>query len=155
MVEMKMINPQRHKEGKIWKSRQCETYNKKKKKKKKKKNKMEKSSDGDSSSNNGRRSLVFKEIRKYQRSTNLLIPKICFQRFVKNIFKELHQENSSNNNNDTMYKITPEALGALQEASEHYICELMLDANLLRRHAKRKTLKPNDLQLVRYIRKED
>lgn len=49
---------------------------------------------------------------------------------------------------------TPQALGVLQAAAEAYVVRLMADANLVAIHAKRTTLMPKDIQLVRRIRGE-
>ena len=44
------------------------------------------------------------------------------------------------------------AVEALHEAAEDYLITLLEDANLLTIHAKRVTLQPRDIQLVRRIR---
>ena len=44
------------------------------------------------------------------------------------------------------------ALCALQEAAEAYLVAMLADANLLTTHAKRFTLMPKDLYLVKRIR---
>ena len=60
------------------------------------------------------------EIRKYQKSTELLIRKWSFQKLVKGISTE----------NNPKFKVSTSALRALQEATESYIVGLMEDTNL-------------------------
>ncbi|KAI9780307.1 MAG: histone H3.3 [Peltula sp. TS41687] len=48
----------------------------------------------------------------------------------------------------------PAALGALQEASEAYVIGLLDGANLCAVHAKRVTIQPRDIQLVRTLTKD-
>ena len=85
-----------------------------------------------------------KEIRKYQKSTELLIRKLPFQRLVREVaqdFKEdLHFQSS--------------ALMCLQEAAEIYMVDLLTETNLCALHAKRVTIQPKDIQLARRIRGE-
>ncbi|CAO2623466.1 Histone H3.3C [Lemmus lemmus] len=71
--------------------------------------------------------------RRYQKSTELLIRKLPFQRLVREISA---------------------AIGALQEASEAYLVGLFEDTNLCAIHAKRVTIMPKDIQLARRIRGE-
>ncbi|RWV98543.1 hypothetical protein GW17_00038605 [Ensete ventricosum] len=82
------------------------------------------------------------EIRKYQKSTELLIRKLPFQRLVK----ELSQ--------DFKVILRCHALLALQEAAEAYLVGLFEDTNLCAIHAKRTTIMPRDIQLAKRIRGE-
>ena len=88
--------------------------------------------------------VALKEIRRYQKSTELLIRKLPFQRLVREIaqdFKhDLHFQSS--------------AIVALQEAAESYLVGLFEDTNLCAIHAKRVTIMPKDIQLARRIRGE-
>lgn len=89
--------------------------------------------------------IALREIRKYQMSTDLLIRKLSFQRFVKELvcglgWKELRFQST--------------ALLALQEASESYLVGLFEDTNMCAIHAKRVTIQPKDMQLARRIRGE-
>lgn len=88
--------------------------------------------------------VALREIRKYQKSTELLIRKLPFQRLVREIAYEFK--------NDVRFQ-TP-ALLALQEASEAYLVGLFEDTNLCAMHAKRVTILPKDIQLARRIRGE-
>ena len=88
--------------------------------------------------------VVLKEIRKYQKSTELLIAKGPFQRIVREIARADAQE----------IRFSSQGLLALQEAAETYMTSVFEDAFLLTLHAKRQTLMPKDLQLARRIRGE-
>lgn len=88
--------------------------------------------------------LALKEIRRYQKSTELLIRKLPFQRLVREISQ----------NYKTDLRFQGSALDALQEASESYLVGLFEDTNLCCIHAKRVTIMPKDIQLARRIRGE-
>ncbi|ANQ09869.1 Histone h3 [Plasmodium coatneyi] len=92
--------------------------------------------------------LALKEIRAYQASTQLLIPKIPFVRVVKEITRLFELPNEQ-------LRYTPEALLALQTASEAYLVSLFEDAYLCSLHANRVTLMPKDIHLARRIRGRD
>lgn len=83
------------------------------------------------------------EIRRYQKSTDLLLRKAPFSRLVREICMSFSRES-------LMWQAY--ALMALQEAAEAFLVRLFADANLCAIHAKRVTLFPRDLQLVRRIR---
>jgi len=88
--------------------------------------------------------VALREIRKYQKSTQLLIRKLPFQRLVKEIAYEYKKD----------LRFQSAALGALQEASEAYLVRLFEDTMLCAIHAKRVTIMPKDMQLARRIRCE-
>ena len=90
--------------------------------------------------------LALAEIRKYQKSTENLIPKLPFRRLVKEI---IH-----NGMGKPGMRIQSAALEALQEAAEVYLVRLLDDANLCALHSRRVTLMPKDIQLARRIRGE-
>ncbi|ESO83506.1 hypothetical protein LOTGIDRAFT_207335 [Lottia gigantea] len=81
---------------------------------------------------------AIQEIRAYQKSTNFLIPKITFQRMVREIAATLYPG----------LRMHVVALAALQEAAESYIVGLFEDINLCAIHAKRVTVMPTDLKLA-------
>ena len=89
--------------------------------------------------------VALREIRKHQKSTDLLLRKLPFQRLVREIAQGFAA--------DLRFQST--AIAALQEASEAYLVSLFEDANLLAIHAKRVTLMPRDLTLARRIRGDD
>lgn len=86
--------------------------------------------------------VALREIRRYQKSTELLIRKLPFQRLVR----EIAQDNKA----DLRFQST--AIAALQEAAESYLVTLFEDTNLCAIHAKRVTIFPRDMQLARRIR---
>ena len=88
--------------------------------------------------------VALRQIRKYQKSTDLLIQKAPFLRMVKEIGYEIKS--------DLRWQST--AILALQEASEAYLVGLFEDTNLCAIHAKRVTIMPKDIQLARRIRGE-
>lgn len=88
--------------------------------------------------------VALREIRKYQKSTELLIRKLPFQRLVREIAQDFK--------NDLRFQGT--AILALQEASEAYLVSLFADTNLCALHAKRVTIQPKDMWLARRIRGE-
>lgn len=88
--------------------------------------------------------VALREIRKYQKSTDLLIRKLPFQRLVREIAQDFKS--------DLRFQGT--ALVALQEATEAYLVSLFEDTNLCAIHAKRVTIIPKDIQLSRRLRGE-
>jgi histone H3 len=88
--------------------------------------------------------VALREIRRFQKSTELLIRKLPFQRLVREIASEFK--------NDLRFQSS--AVLALQEASEAYLVGLFEDTNLCAIHAKRVTIMPKDIQLARRIRGE-
>eukprot|EP00877_Chromochloris_zofingiensis_P005754 jgi/Chrzof1/1517/Cz10g10220.t1 len=87
--------------------------------------------------------VALREIRKYQKSTELLIRKLPFARLVREIANQVAPE---------PFNWTAEGLLALQEATEDFLVHLFEDCNLCAIHAKRVTIMPKDLQLARRIR---
>lgn len=86
--------------------------------------------------------LALKEIRRYQNSTHLLIPRVRFQRLVREISNEFKLN----------LQFQSGAIGTLQEASEAFLVGLFEDTNLCALHASRVTIMPKDIQLARRIR---
>jgi histone H3 len=86
--------------------------------------------------------VALREIRKYQKSTELLIRKLPFQRLVREVAHEFKQE----------VRFQASAVLALQEAAEAYLVSLFEDTNLCAIHAKRVTIMTKDLQLAKRIR---
>ncbi|KAK9855175.1 hypothetical protein WJX84_001625 [Apatococcus fuscideae] len=87
--------------------------------------------------------VALREIRRYQRSTDLLIRKLPFARLCREITNTFAPE---------PFRWTAEALLAIQEAAEDFMVHLLEDCNLCAIHAKRVTIMPKDLQLARRIR---
>lgn len=88
--------------------------------------------------------VALREIKRYQKSTELLIRKMPFNRLVREIAQDFK--------NDLRFQGT--AIIALQEASEAYLVSLFEDTNLCAIHAKRIGIQPKDIQLARHIRGE-
>lgn len=88
--------------------------------------------------------VALREIRRYQKTTDLLIRKMPFQRLVREIAQDFK--------NDLRFQSS--TIMALQEASEAYLVSLFEDTNLCAIHAKRVTIMPKDMQLARRIRGE-
>ena len=88
--------------------------------------------------------VALREIRRYQKSTELLIRKLPFQRLVREIAQDFK----------THLRLQSSAVLALQEAVEAYLVGLFEDTNLCAIHAKRVTIMPKDIQLARRIRGE-
>ena len=89
--------------------------------------------------------VALREIRRYQKSTELLIRKLPFQQLVREIAQDLGKMNM---------RFQSGAIMALQEALEAYLVGLLEDSNLCAIHAKRVTIMPKDIQLACHIRGE-
>jgi histone H3 len=87
--------------------------------------------------------VALRDIRKYQKSTELLIRKLPFERLVREITLGIYGSD---------IRFQRSALEAMQEATEAYMIGLFEDANLCSFHAKRVTLTCRDLELARRIR---
>ena len=88
--------------------------------------------------------MALREVRKYQKTTELLIRKLPFQRLVREIAQGIQSD----------LRFQSIAVMALQEAAEAYLVGLFEDTNLCAIHAKRVTIMPKDIQLARRIRGE-
>ncbi len=88
--------------------------------------------------------VALREIRKFQKGTELLIRKLPFQRLVREIAQD--------------FKLgvcfQSAAIGALQEATEAYLVGLFEDTNICAILSNRVTIMPKDIQLARRIRGE-
>jgi len=85
------------------------------------------------------------EIRQLQKTTNLLIPKLPFSRVVREAATNVVGTSDG-------LRFQSAALLALQEAAEAYLTQLFEDSLLIAINAKRVTVMPKDLQLVRRVR---
>jgi histone H3 len=88
--------------------------------------------------------VALREIRRFQKSTDLLIKKLPFQRLVREIAQAFNKD----------LRFQSAAVGALQEAAEAYLVRLFEDTNLCAIHAKRVTIMIKDIRLARRIRGE-
>jgi len=87
---------------------------------------------------------ALREIRRFQKSTKLMIRKLPFQRLLREIAQDYK--------NDIRFQSS--AILALQEAAEAYLVHLFEDTNLCAIHGKRMTIKIQDMRLARRIRGE-
>ena len=88
---------------------------------------------------------ALQEIRKYQKSTSLLLRKLPFARVVREVAQQYYKGRDG-------YRWQATAIMALQEATEAFLVHLFEDANLCAIHAKRVTIMTKDIQLARRIR---
>jgi histone H3 len=86
---------------------------------------------------------ALRDIRKYQRTGDLLIRKAPFQRLVRGVCETFTEG----------LRFQGQAIIALQEASEAFLVELFEITNLLAIHANRVTIMVRDMQLARRIRR--
>ena len=86
---------------------------------------------------------ALREIRRYQKSTEMLMRKIPFVRVVREIAQEYSEDG---------IRFTRDALAALQEDSESFLIGLMEDTNRVTINKKKVTITPNDMQLVVALR---
>ena len=86
--------------------------------------------------------VTLREIKRYQKSVDMLLPRASFQRLVRSITVDM----------DHQMRFQSQALQALQEASEAYIVGLFEDTNLCAIHTKRVTVQKKDMDLARRIR---
>jgi len=88
--------------------------------------------------------VALREIRRYQKSTELLCSKLAMARLIREIAQDFKT--------DLRFQRT--AIGALHEAAESYLVGLLEDTNLCAIHTRRVTIMPKDMQLARRIRGE-
>lgn len=86
--------------------------------------------------------VALREIRRYQKSTELLIRKLPFQRLVREIAQDFKSD----------LRFQSSAIGALQESVEAYLVSLFEDTNLCAIHAKRVTIRKSLLQVLWCLR---
>lgn len=86
--------------------------------------------------------VALREIRRYQKTTELLLRKLPFQRLVREIAQDVKAD----------LRFQSSAIAALQESAETYLVALFDDSNHCALHAKRVTVMPKDVQLALKIR---
>ena len=90
--------------------------------------------------------VALREIKRYQKSTELLIRRLPFQRLVREVAQCFLSSE---------VRFQSAAIEALHEASEAYLTSLLEDTNLCAIHAKRVTIMPRDIKLACRIRGEN
>lgn len=88
--------------------------------------------------------VALREIRKFQKGTELLIRKAPFQRLVRELATSQKEG----------LRFQSSAVLAIQEAAESYMISLLADTNLCAIHAQRVTIMPRDIKLARRLRGE-
>lgn len=88
--------------------------------------------------------VALREIRKYQKSTELLLRKAPFQRLVREL-ATAHKDG---------LRFQSSAVQAIQESTEAYIISLLSDTNLCAIHGRRVTIMAKDVHLARRLRGE-
>jgi histone H3 len=94
--------------------------------------------------------VALREIRKYQKSTEALLPKRPFQRLVREIAESIPRSMT----NEPM-RFTRQSLDALQEAAESYMVNFFEDAYFHTVTNKRIELGPKDIHFVKKLRGKD
>jgi len=84
-----------------------------------------------------------REIQYYQKTMHNLIPKLSFCRVVKEVMVD---------NGAADFRIQSLAIEALQEATEAFLIRYMEEANMCAIHAKRVTLMPKDMELIKKLK---
>jgi histone H3 len=84
--------------------------------------------------------VAAREIRKFQKTTDLLIRKAPFQHLVQEIGQDMSRKSD--------LRMQSTALLALQEAAEYFMIDVFNDTNLCASHGKRKTIMVKDLVLA-------
>ena len=81
------------------------------------------------------------KIRRFQKSVDLLIPLLPFQRLVREVAQDFR----------TNLRFQSSAILTLQEAAEQFLVMLFESVNLCAIHCKRQTIAPVDFSLVRRL----
>ena len=89
---------------------------------------------------------ALREIRRYQKGGELLLPKAPMERLIREITRDFSWSWN--------FRFTQSSVEALREAAEAYLVQLFEDTNLCAIHAGRRTIMSKDMQLARRIRGE-
>lgn len=92
--------------------------------------------------------VALREVRRYQRGTDLLIRRLPYQRFVRSV-ADTH---ASGTNNAEGLRFQGAAIDLLQEASENYLISCLIDAKKLSAHANRIGVNKRDIAMVLEVR---
>jgi histone H3/H4 len=95
--------------------------------------------------------VALRNIHKYQKSTDMIIPRAGFMRFLKAmVFEQLSLLGESDQ--AKAIRCNKNAALSLQTCAEEYLTTLYHDSNLLSIHSKRKTLSAKDIQCIQVLR---
>jgi histone H3/H4 len=86
--------------------------------------------------------VALREIRKYQKSTELFIPKQCFGELAREICDDVSLDK----------RWAGDAMLALHEAAEAYLVEFFEEINLHAIHAKRVTINVKDVRIWKKLK---
>lgn len=86
--------------------------------------------------------LALREIRKYQKSTELLMKHLPFQRLVRRVLADMRT---------SVVRFQASAVKVLQELAESHLIDRLFDAYDCTIHTGRVTLMPKDIQLARKL----
>ena len=92
--------------------------------------------------------VALREIRRFQKSTDLLIRKKPFGNLCREITQDIEKEAEARNFPTKAYRWQGTAILASQEASEARMIDTLHDGQLAAFHAKRVTVKPADILLA-------
>ena len=90
--------------------------------------------------------IALREIREYQKRTDRLIPKVSFYRIVREIIRDRRHQGFFGE-----YKMTQEAMTALQESAEMHLSDLFSLSQVAAIHGRRITVTPKDMHLAMRI----
>jgi histone H3 len=88
--------------------------------------------------------VALREIRRYQKSTEMLVPKLPFRRLVAELAQDFQAT-------DSAWRFSGDAVVILQQVAEDFLIKLLEDANLAAIHAKRVTVQPRDITIAQRI----
>ena len=94
--------------------------------------------------------VALREIRRYQRGYNTLIPRAAIKRLLKRLCNDHILPGTCPNG----VRRTDASITAMHEMIESYLISVMQDSLLNTLHAKRVTTTPKDIQLARRVRGE-
>ena len=98
--------------------------------------------------------ISLREIKRYQKDTNLLLAKAPFRRLVKEIIMDLPNKKSGELGGGFEFagqiRLTKNAVLALQHISEQVLVEMFEDAQIHALHAGRIGISKKDMQLAKY-----
>ena len=89
-----------------------------------------------------------------QVSAELYLRRAPLMRVVRELVRREEEDRRRDDPNFPTLRIQASALSAIQEAAEHYLTGVFEDASLCATHAKRQTVMPQDLRLVRFLRND-
>lgn len=89
-----------------------------------------------------RRNLVLNEIRRLQKSTQPCIPRLPFQRVVREVLQQFKND----------FRMQGQSIEALRESSEMFLTQMFEDCALVALASKRVTILPRDIRLLKALK---